>query len=631
MTKTAEMADVVLPGTASWCEAEGTVTNSERRVQRVRKALDPPGEARDDTWIIAELARRLGHDWGHPTAEEIWDECRSLSPMHRGMRLRPARRAARAPVAVPGRGASGIALPPRPPVGRSRRGAARAVQRRRGEAAVRGARRRLPDPAHDRAPPRVVQHGRAVEPLPLAAPPRRVARPLARGRRAARDLGRRGRPRLVAARLGRRARADRPVTAGRARVHDVPLPRRGRRQPADDRRDRPEVRHGGVQGGRDPSSRRSPTRRGRGPPTRGRQPGPDGPEARSPCRADAGRASRARRGPRRPRLRAGRAAHGCSGADGNTAAGGHAARARRHLLLPALWALQERIGWISPGGLNEICRRLTSRRRTPTASRRSTRSSRSSRALRGSSTSATTSPAAATARRTSSRRSRSASAPRATSRTTAPRRGTAAPASASATGRPPRWSRSPRTSRSSAPRRRSRQTPCSGCSPAVSPPRHRRRRFRRRATRRLRLLRRVGVADPASIDDYRAHGGYAALRRAFELGPEGVLREVSESKLVGRGGAAFPTGVKWEAVARQPVRPHYLDLQRGRVRARHLQGPGAARGRPVRGDRGDDDRRVRDRAVVAATSTSAASTRRRGMRSSTRSRRRATVGSSATT
>jgi formate dehydrogenase major subunit len=85
MTKTAEMADVVLPGTASWCEGEGTVTNSERRVQRVRKAVDPPGDARDDTWILAELARRLGYDWGYPAAEEIWDECRSLSPMHRGM------------------------------------------------------------------------------------------------------------------------------------------------------------------------------------------------------------------------------------------------------------------------------------------------------------------------------------------------------------------------------------------------------------------------------------------------------------------------------------------------------------------------------------------------------------------
>ena len=74
----------------------------------------------------------------------------------------------------------------------------------------------------------------------------------------------------------------------------------------------------------------------------------------------------------------------------------------------------------------------------------------------------------------------------------------------------------------------------------------------------LRLLRRVGVVDPESLDDYRAHGGYDALRRAFELGPEGVLREVADSKLLGRGGAAFPMGRKWDAVARQPRRPHYL-------------------------------------------------------------------------
>jgi NADH-quinone oxidoreductase subunit F len=74
----------------------------------------------------------------------------------------------------------------------------------------------------------------------------------------------------------------------------------------------------------------------------------------------------------------------------------------------------------------------------------------------------------------------------------------------------------------------------------------------------LRLLRRVGIVHPDSLDDYRSHGGYAALRRAFELGPEGVIREVKESGLVGRGGAAFPTGMKWEAVAHQPVRPHYL-------------------------------------------------------------------------
>src|SRR5205814_2522610 len=53
-------------------------------------------------------------------------------------------------------------------------------------------------------------------------------------------------------------------------------------------------------------------------------------------------------------------------------------------------------------------------------------------------------------------------------------------------------------------------------------------------------------------------GGYEALRRAFEIGPENVVRELLDSKLMGRGGAAFPTGRKWEAVARQPVRPHYL-------------------------------------------------------------------------
>jgi NADH-quinone oxidoreductase subunit F len=74
----------------------------------------------------------------------------------------------------------------------------------------------------------------------------------------------------------------------------------------------------------------------------------------------------------------------------------------------------------------------------------------------------------------------------------------------------------------------------------------------------LRLLRRVHRVSPTSVDEYRAHGGYEALRLAFELGPEGVIREVKESKLLGRGGAAFPTGVKWEAVAKQAVRPHYF-------------------------------------------------------------------------
>ena len=85
LTKTAELATVVLPAAADWAEAEGTVTSSERRVQRIRKALDPPGQARSDVEIICDLARLMGHDWGHPSAEEVWNELRSLSPMHAGM------------------------------------------------------------------------------------------------------------------------------------------------------------------------------------------------------------------------------------------------------------------------------------------------------------------------------------------------------------------------------------------------------------------------------------------------------------------------------------------------------------------------------------------------------------------
>src|SRR4249919_2193166 len=85
LTATAEIADVVLPAAAAWAETEGTVTNSERRVQRVRKALEPPGEARDDLWILFELARRLGHEWGEASAERVWDEVRAISPVHRGM------------------------------------------------------------------------------------------------------------------------------------------------------------------------------------------------------------------------------------------------------------------------------------------------------------------------------------------------------------------------------------------------------------------------------------------------------------------------------------------------------------------------------------------------------------------
>jgi predicted molibdopterin-dependent oxidoreductase YjgC len=85
LTRTAELADVVLPASASWSESEGTVTNSERRVQRSRRALDPPPGARDDIVILAQLARRLGREWGYRSSETAWDEVRALSPMHAGM------------------------------------------------------------------------------------------------------------------------------------------------------------------------------------------------------------------------------------------------------------------------------------------------------------------------------------------------------------------------------------------------------------------------------------------------------------------------------------------------------------------------------------------------------------------
>jgi NADH-quinone oxidoreductase subunit F len=76
----------------------------------------------------------------------------------------------------------------------------------------------------------------------------------------------------------------------------------------------------------------------------------------------------------------------------------------------------------------------------------------------------------------------------------------------------------------------------------------------------LKLLRRVGQSDSASLDGYRRLGGYEALRKAFDLGPERVIREVIDAKLLGRGGAAFPTGKKWEAVAQQrdSNRPKYV-------------------------------------------------------------------------
>src|SRR5690606_10604114 len=84
MTKTAELADVVLPA-AGWAENDGTYTNSERRVQRVRPAIKPPGLAKQDHFIVQEIANRMGANWNYQSAEDIWEEIRKLAPNFAGI------------------------------------------------------------------------------------------------------------------------------------------------------------------------------------------------------------------------------------------------------------------------------------------------------------------------------------------------------------------------------------------------------------------------------------------------------------------------------------------------------------------------------------------------------------------
>jgi NADH-quinone oxidoreductase subunit F len=243
---------------------------------------------------------------------------------------------------------------------------------------------------------------------------------------------------------------------------------------------------------------------------------------------------------------------------GNTAATGHEARARRHLLLPALWALQERIGWISPGGLNDVCRRLV----VPPADAYGVASFYALLALE---------PQPA---RVVHVCDDVACRCRGAEELVAQLEERFGPEGSSGDAGGSTWYRSPCLGRCD-------QAPAALVSEAGDEPLERAQAptsasdvlallaggdpapsqagpVPQAGEPSLRLLRRVGVVDPASLDDYRAQGGYAALRRAIELGPEGVLREVKDSKLLGRGGAAFPAGVKWEAVARQPARPHYV-------------------------------------------------------------------------
>jgi NADH-quinone oxidoreductase subunit F len=247
-----------------------------------------------------------------------------------------------------------------------------------------------------------------------------------------------------------------------------------------------------------------------------------------------------------------------SGLEGNTASTGHAARGRRHLLLPALWALQERIGWISPGGVNELCRRLT----IPPADAYGVASFYAMLAVE---------PRPPRVVHVCEDVACRCSASDELIARLEERFGAEGELSADGSAT---WYRSPclgqcdrapaaLVSDAGDEARERTVAPVSaaavldvlaggdpGHAPVTVLP--------QTGDPSLRLLSRAGADESATLDGYLAGGGYAALRRAVELGPDGVIREVKESKLQGRGGAAFPTGVKWEAVAAQAVSPHYL-------------------------------------------------------------------------
>jgi len=252
------------------------------------------------------------------------------------------------------------------------------------------------------------------------------------------------------------------------------------------------------------------------------------------------------------------------GYEGRVGRGGRDAFDRRHLLLPALQSLQRRVGWISEGGLNYVCRRLP----VPPAEAYGVASfyallpiePRARRVVHVcDDVSCRVSGATALCARIEDR--------------------FGPPGAPTADGRAT-WLRSPclgkcelapavlvqqagdhasELSFGSATAEQVFRFIEGGSSPsadgngAATPHAD-----RPGAPADLGLLRRLGKVDPESLDDYRSHGGYEGLRTAFDLTPMGVIQEVKDSKLLGRGGAAFPTGVKWEAVAGQPARPHYF-------------------------------------------------------------------------
>ena len=244
------------------------------------------------------------------------------------------------------------------------------------------------------------------------------------------------------------------------------------------------------------------------------------------------------------------------GIDGRAAGGGHALRSQRGLLLPVLHAVQDRIGWISQPALNYISRRLA----VPPAEAYGVATFYALYATKP--------RAPVVAHVCDDIACRVAGAERICddlARTIGPE------GEAARDGRVT-WLRSPclglcdlaptamvTQAGEEAARTTAAPVDAAGIVQRLEgtvvrrPPRP-----PRQTPDGTRLLRRIGVVDPTSLPDYRVNGGYVALARALEIGPAAVIEAVTASRLMGRGGAAFPTGRKWAAVAAQPAEPHYL-------------------------------------------------------------------------
>ena len=206
--------------------------------------------------------------------------------------------------------------------------------------------------------------------------------------------------------------------------------------------------------------------------------------------------------------------------------GGRLARTQRHLLLPVLHAIQDRVGWVSRGALEYACRRLS----VPPAEAYGVVSFYARFALQA----------------------QGDVAHHVCDDIVCQLAGAQVPEGAHASPCLGLCDRAPAilTERFGQSYEATTTTPL---TPTLSPEGR-----GRSPGGRGGLLRRVGVVDPESLDSYREHGGFVALRKAREIGPDKVIHQLIESGLVGRGGAAFPTGRKWQSVAIAPVKPHYL-------------------------------------------------------------------------